>query len=285
VTSLVEILTRTEIWFRQRGIPSPRLEAELLLCTVLGVERIQLYLLHDRPMSEEELGRLRPMVARRGKREPLAWIMGEAGFHTLDLKVLSGVLVPRPDTEALVNAGLEWIPEGDEPVYVADVGCGTGAIGLALAAVRPSVRVYAIDRSEEALSNTRLNVAALALSDRVAVLAGDLLSPIPNHRPVDWVFSNPPYIPKGQIDGLQPEVSRWEPRGALDGGPDGLEVYRRLVPLAAQRARRGVLVEVGAGQAGLVLDMFRRAGLVNLTTWPDLAGVDRVVGGRKPSAD
>ncbi|MBW2253468.1 MAG: peptide chain release factor N(5)-glutamine methyltransferase [Deltaproteobacteria bacterium] len=279
--TLVEVLTRTETYFRDRGVSSPRLEAELLLCHVLGTERLQLYLMHDRPLSQPELEALRPLVRRRGGREPLAWILGHKEFHALDLVVEPGVLVPRPDTETLVEAALEWIGEEADPVYVADVGCGTGAVGLAVAKARPGVRLYATDIDDIALRVTKENVKRLELTSRVAVLKGDLLSPIPTHRPVDWVLSNPPYIATAAFDGLEPEVSRHEPRCALDGGADGLDIYRRLVPLAAERAREGVIVEVGHQQAGGVTDLFRRQSLSDVTTWNDLGGVPRVVGARR----
>jgi len=280
---LVDVLTRTERWLRDKGIPSPRYESELLLCKALRMERLQLYLAHDRPMTGEELGRLRPLVRRRGQREPLAWILEEQGFHAIDLTLRPGVLVPRPDTEVLVNALLEAIPESEPaPVYVADVGCGSGAIGLALAAARPQLRVYAIDIDPVAVQLTKDNVEKLGLGDRVGVLQGDLLRAVPPQRPIDWVVSNPPYIPSADISALEPEVSRHEPRRALDGGPDGLAAYRELIPMAAARARRGVLVEVGHDQAGKVADLFRRTGLVQISTHPDLAGIQRVVSGRVP---
>ena len=141
--------------------------------------------------------------------------------------------------------------------------------------------MFAIDRSPEALACTKANVAALGLEKRVAVLEGDLLAPIPIGRPVDWVVSNPPYIPAGEIPGLMPEVSKYEPTLALDGGADGLDVYRRLIPVAAKRARKGVLLEVGHDQATLVMDLLRRAGLGDLRAWTDLGGIQRVVGGRR----
>jgi len=284
VITLVEVLTRTEAYLRDHHIASPRLEAELLLCHVLGTERLQLYLMHDRPMSEAELGALRPLVRRRGDREPLAWILGHREFHALDLVVEPGVLVPRPDTETLVDAALEWIGEAADPVYVAAVGGGSGAVGLALAKARPGVRLYAIDIDDTAIRVTRENVDRLGLSARVAVLKGDLLSPIPARRPVDWVISNPPYIATGEFANLEPEVSRHEPRKALDGGVDGLDAYRRLLPLAAERAREGVMVEVGHQQAGRVADLFRRQSMSDITTWNDLAGVPRVVGARRTYA-
>jgi len=278
---LVDVLTKTEHYLRSRGIDAPRLEAELLLSAVLGLDRLRLYLQFDRPMRPEELDALRPLVARRGAREPFAWIVGSAGFHSIDLTVQPGVLVPRPDTETLVDATLAVLGDVD-PVYIADVGCGSGAVGLALAAVHPAARVYATDVSPIALATTRANVHTLNMKDRVAVLEGDLLTPIPAGRPIDWVVSNPPYIPTADIDALMPEVSRHEPRLALDGGADGLDVYRRLVPAARERAREGLLVEVGQHQAGRVMDLFRRAGFTALAAHKDLAGIDRVVSGRTP---
>jgi release factor glutamine methyltransferase len=277
---LLDVLTRTERYLRERGVPSPRYEAELLLAHALEMERLQLYLAHDRPMTQPELDAVRPLVRRRGSREPLAWILGQQGFHSVDLAVAPGVLVPRPDTEVLVDWLLEQVPADEPgPIYVADIGCGSGAIGLAVAAERPSVRVYAVDVDDAALQTTKRNVAALGLEQRVGVLRGDLLDAVPAQRPIDYVLSNPPYIPSADIDALQPEVSRYEPRRALDGGPDGLDIYRRLVPAAAARARRGVAVEVGHDQAPRVADLFRRAGLVGITTRPDLAGIARVVAG------
>lgn len=279
---LVDVLTRTEGYLRTRGIPKPRYEAEQLLAHALGIARLQIYLQHDRPLSDEELDRLRVLVARRGKREPLAWIVGSVGFHHIELCVGPGVLVPRPDTETLVEAVLERIPEeGDELVYVADVGSGSGAVGLAIAAARPQVRVFATDIGDEPLACTRTNVERLGLGQRVAVLRGPLLGPIPPQRPIDWVVSNPPYIPTTDLRACEPEVSQWEPKLALDGGADGLGVYRALIPEAARRARRGVLVEVGIRQAPQVASLMEEAGLGSITTYDDLAGIPRVVAGHR----
>jgi release factor glutamine methyltransferase len=280
--TLIDVLRRTEAWLRERGVESPRLDAELLLGHVLGLERIKLYLAHDRPMSEDELERLRPLVKRRGLREPLAYVLGSRGFHRIDLLVRPGVLIPRPDTETLVDAALEWIGTPAETVYVADVGTGTGAVALALASSLPELRVYATDLSPDAVALAKENAARLDLGGRVAVLRGSFLDPIPEQRPIDWVVSNPPYIRTRDIAELAPEVARFEPHLALDGGRDGLDAYHALIPAARRRARKGLLVEVGYDQAADVQQIMRSAGFVSVRTWKDLAGIERVVGGQQP---
>jgi release factor glutamine methyltransferase len=280
--SLLDVLKRTEAWLRERGVDSPRLDAERLIGHVLGIERLRLYLMFDRPMSDDELAALRPLMRRRGQREPLAYILGSRGFHDIDLIVRPGVLVPRPDTEALVDAALEWFGTSEEPLFVADVGSGSGAVGLAIAHALPSVRVYAIDVSPDALAVTRENVTALGLTDRVGVLRGSMLNPVPTSRAIDWVVSNPPYIASRIIPTLQVEVARYEPRLALDGGRDGLDAYHALIPAARARARKGLLVEVGHDQAVAVSELFSQAGFTDVRTWKDLGGIERVVGGRIP---
>lgn len=279
--SLVEVLTAADRKFRERGIPSPRLDAELLLGYVLKLSRLQLYLNHDRPLLESELEQLRTVVRRRSAREPLAWIIGEKGFYEHDFIVMPGVLCPRPDTETLVEAALEWI--GPEATFVADIGSGSGCIGLSLALARPELKLFAVDMSTEALACTKANVEKHGLAGRVGVLKGHLLSGIPASRQVDWVVSNPPYIPSADIQELAPEV-QLEPKLALDGGADGLNVYRELIPAAAKRARKGVLVEVGAGQAEAVAALMAQAGLQDISTVKDMGRIERVVRGRVVAA-
>ena len=277
--TLVEVLKRTETFLKGKGCERARLDAELIMGQVLGLERVQLYLNFDRPMTEAELVALREPVARRGAREPMAYILGEREFWSLTFKTGAGVLVPRPDTETLVEAALELVPSG-ERCFVADVGTGTGAIACAVASERPEARVYATDVSREALALAKENVAALGLGERVAVLGGELLSPIPAGRRVDVVLSNPPYIATAELDGLMPEVAKWEPRLALDGGVDGLDVYRALVPAAFSRAQVAVAVEIGHDQGSAVSELFRAAGAVDVEVRKDLGGNDRVVVGR-----
>ena len=249
--TLLDILKRTENFFEDKGIDTARLDAELLLSHVLKCDRMGLYLSFDKPLTETELQHIRPLVARRANREPIAYILGTKGFHAIDLIVESKTLCPRPDTEILVDAALNWITE-ERDIYVADLGCGTGAVGLAIAMAKPNVKVYATDLSSTAIHCTKANVDALGLGHRVGVLQGRWLDPIPLERPIDIVVSNPPYIPSADIETLQPEVRVHEPRLALDGGPDGLMHYREFIPTAANRARIGVLVEVGKG---LAMDM------------------------------
>ncbi len=280
MTTVVDVLKKTETFFRTRGIPSPRLDAELIVGHHLGLERVALYLQFDRPLSEAELRPMRADVQRRADREPVAWILGTKGFWSLDLESHKDVLVPRPDSETLVTAALELVPEAG-PCFIADIGCGTGAIGLAILSERPDAKLFATDMSDAALRCTKANVQALELNDRVAVLKGSLLDPIPETRPIDIVVSNPPYIPTDDIDGLSPEIAKHEPRLALDGGTDGLDIYRALIPQAAARARTAVLVEHGDGQHEAVAAMMHSAGLREISEHKDLTGTVRVMAGLK----
>ncbi|MBT3220793.1 MAG: peptide chain release factor N(5)-glutamine methyltransferase [Proteobacteria bacterium] len=281
---LVEVLTRTEEYLRQKGIGSARLEAELLLGHVLAMDRLNLYLAHDRPLTEDELTQLRPLLKQRGQRQPLSWVLKTRGFHQIDLQMAQGVFDPRPDTETLVEAALQLLDPHTDVIYVVDVGCGSGCVGLAIAAAHNGVRLYAVDLDPTAVATTRANVQKLGLEQRVAVLTGHLLTPIPTHRSIDWVVSNPPYIPTDDISKLEPEVATWEPKAALDGGPDGLDVYRELIPLAAKRVRRGILLEVGFDQADAVTSLLEQAGFGHFKTFNDLAGIRRVVTARTSDA-
>jgi release factor glutamine methyltransferase len=284
--TLVEVLQRTTTFFEQKGIPSARLDAQLILGKVLGLDRVKLYLNFDRPMADPELETLRPLVRRRGEREPMAWVLGTKEFYGRDFDVGPGVLVPRPDTETLIEKLLAAFgsAEGSDPapLYVADVGSGSGCIGITLALEDARVRVYAIDASPEALEYTRKNIEKHALKERVAALSGRDLA-VPAARRIDWVVSNPPYIPSAAIAGLQPEVALREPKFALDGGADGLDMYRRLIPVAAQRAQVGIAFEVGEGQAEAVRDLLTAAGFP-AQIHNDLSGIGRVVIGARGSS-
>ncbi len=286
--TLVDVLQRTTTFFEGRGIPTARLDAQLILGKVLALDRVKLYLNFDRPMSEPELESIRGLVRRRGERAPLAWVLGEKEFYGRDFLGGPGVLVPRPDTETLVEVLLRELATGTgepadprPPTYIADVGSGSGCIGITLALEDPNTRVYAIDASPEALEYTRRNIEKHALKERVAALGGRDLA-VPAARKIDWVVSNPPYIPAAEIPALAPEVSKHEPRLALDGGADGLDMYRRLIPIAARRAQVGIAFEVGAGQGAEVAELLATAGFP-AAVHNDLGGVGRVVLGRRPA--
>jgi len=281
--SLKDVLQRSSKFLADHGVSSSKYEAELLMSHALSMSRMDLYLNFDKPLYESELKALRPLLKRRGNREPMAWILGEWGFYDDDFIVTPGVLCPRPDTEALVEAALELIPESpetDQPWVIADIGCGTGCIGLSIAKKRPHVRVFAVDISPEAIACTKANVEKLGLEDRVAVLQGRFFDPIPTDRHIDVVVSNPPYIPSADILDLEPEVSIHEPRIALDGGSTGLDVYSVLIPMAVQRARVGVAVEVGIHQSESVQAIMKQAEMHSITIYKDLGGIERVVRGK-----
>jgi release factor glutamine methyltransferase len=249
------------------GCESPRLDAELLLAHVLGVDRAALITDPERGLEPDEARAFMDLAARRREREPVAYLLGSKGFRTIDLAVDARVLVPRPETEHVVEAALE-LPAG---ARVADVGTGSGAIALALKTERPDLEIVATELSPDALAVARANAARLGLD--VELLEGDLLDPVAG--PLDAVVSNPPYVAAGDV--LPRDVGH-EPREALFGGEDGLDVIRRLVVTA-----RGVpflAMEVGAGQAHAVAELVGAEGWPDVSTVRDLAGIERVVVGR-----
>lgn len=276
--TVLRLLRWTADYFAARGIDAPRLDAELLLAETLGLDRVGLYLNFERPLQAAELAAYREQVRRRAAREPLAYILGRSEFWSRPLKVTPAVLIPRPETELLVELALPRLADGSR---VLDVGTGSGALAIALAFERPDLRVTALDLSAAALAVAEENAAANGVAGRVACLAGDL------HRlpagPWELVVANPPYIPGAELATLMPDVRDYEPHLALDGGADGLDAYRALAGQAGAVLAPGgwLLVEVGAGQAPAVRGLFAAAGLQELLVAPDLAGIERVVGGCK----
>jgi release factor glutamine methyltransferase len=264
-TSVRDALDSAVIALEAAGCDTPRLDAELLLAAVLGIGRAELIVWPDRGLEPDEARAFMDLAARRRGREPVAYILGTKGFRTIELAVDPRVLVPRPETEFVVEAAL-GLPAG---ARVVDVGTGSGAIALALKAERPDLQVVATDSSAAALDVARANAERLGLE--VELLHGDMLEPVAG--PVDAIVSNPPYV--GASDRLPRDVLH-EPREALYAGPDGLEVIRRLVAAAA-----GVpflALEVGAGQAAAVAELM--GGWSSVETVRDLAGHERVVVGR-----
>ena len=275
--ALAEVLRRSTQYLEDRGSPTARLDAELLLAHGLGVSRIELYTGHDRPMTEAELDVCRELVRRRGDREPVAYIVGTRGFRHLDLKVDSCVLVPRPETELVVDRCLELLRDVPEPA-VLDVGTGSGAIALAIASELPAGRVTATDVSPAALDVAWANAVALGLA--VEMRQGDLLDGLGDRR-FDLIASNPPYVSEQEIEGLEPEVAVHEPRLATVAG-DGLDAYRRLLPDAREHLVEGgwLVLECGAGQAGWLASELDRLGYGAADVACDLAGIERVVSAR-----
>ena len=278
--TLAEVLRLSAEHLERHGSPTARLDAELLLGHALGLSRIELYTAFDRPLTEAELAACRELIGRRARREPVAYILGRWGFRGLDIEVNERVLVPRPETELLVETCLRLLA-GVEAPRIVDVGTGSGAIALALAAELPRATVTGCDISAGALevaarNGDRLGIAAEWVeSDLLAGLAG---------RRFDLVVSNPPYVSAGEIEGLEPEVRDWEPRGATVAGPDGTEVIARLLTEAAGHLVRGgaAAVEVGAGQADPVVALFAASGYRDVGRDRDHAGVERILWGRVP---
>ena len=256
----------------------PGLEPEVMLTDVLGVPRHRLYAYQDDAIPEEAVSALERVVARRLRREPLAYILGHREFYGVDLTVGPGVMVPRPETEMLVErALLVCLERMDRPgLVVADVGTGSGGIAVNLAMHLPGVALNATDISAEALEVAKANVDKFNLGGRITLLEGDMLEPLPGR--VDVIVANLPYIPSGRLDELQPELA-WEPRGALDGGDDGMALLRRLMGQAAGKlAADGVmLLEIDEGQGEPLRRLASRLfpGAVTLVE-EDLAGLERL---------
>ena len=276
--TVLKVLKWTTGYLAERGIEGGRLDAELLLADLLQLDRVGLYLNFDRPLDPGELARFRERVGRRARREPLQYILGRAEFWSLPFRVGPAVLVPRPDTEVLVEEALDRAPVTPQ---ILDVGTGSGAIAVALAHELPAARVTALDISATALAVAQQNAADNGVAERIRFVEGDLHALAP--EAFDLVVANPPYIAEGELAGLMPEVRDFEPRLALAGGADGLDAYRALARQAPRllTAAGWLLVEVGAGQAEAVRALLAAAGLTNLFCRDDYAGVPRVVGGQR----
>jgi len=260
----------------EAGVPSPRVDSEHLVAHVLGLTRSGLYS-SNRLLSEDEAARLDKLVVRRRAREPLAYVLGEWGFRRLMLNVDARALVPRPETEVVVERCLAHLEGVAEP-RILDVGTGSGAIALSLADEVPHARVVAVDLSEDALALARENLARADVDGRVELRRGDLLTGIVG--PFDLVVSNPPYVPAAEYDSLQPEIRLYEPYGAVVGD----RVWEQIA-----REARGVLapggwlvLECGDGQAAEVSTGLTALGYEDVVATPDLAGRDRVVEARRP---
>ena len=254
------------------GVESPRLDAGLLLAEATGWDRARLAAEPEAGVPAAAARRFGEMVRRRLRREPVAYILGRKGFRHIELAVDRRVLVPRPETELLVELALELRPR-----RVLDMGTGSGAVALAIADELPGCELLATDTSDAALEVARANAARLGLSERVEFEATML--PLEPPR-LDLVVANLPYVAEADWGELEPEVTKWEPREALLAGPDGLDVIRAAVAVAATVAP-SLALEVGAGQAPAVSELLFAAGFATVETRPDLAGIPRLVWGRQ----
>jgi release factor glutamine methyltransferase len=274
------LLSATTGFLADKGSATPRLDAELLLARVLALTKVHLYVNFERSVEPAELDQYRELVRRRARYEPVAYILGEKEFYGLKLKTTPAALIPRPETELLVDEALGLVKKywPDEAIQAADIGCGGGAIALALAANLPEAEISAVDISPEALDLARANALKLGLAQRLTFFEGDLVTPLAGRR-FHLVCANLPYIPETEMAGLMPDVGGHEPHLALNGGPEGLTVIDRLLPDAAGLLAAGgrLLLEIWPDSLVALTDSAGRGNLAIEGVLRDLAGPKRVV--------
>ncbi len=275
-----ELLATTTAFLAAKGSSSARLDAELLLSQVLELPKVQLYVNFERELKTEELGQYRELVRRRSQHEPVAYILGRKEFYGLALKIGPAALIPRPETEHLVDEALRLSRElwPGEKILAADIGCGSGAIALALARNLPGAEISAVDISAEALALAQENAEVLGLNPQVTFHQGDLLSPLAG-RSYHLICANLPYIPTGEMAGLMPDVGLHEPHLALDGGPKGVSLIERLVNEASTSLKPNgrILLEIWPDSVPDIQELARSSNLVMDEPIRDLAGLNRIV--------
>jgi release factor glutamine methyltransferase len=259
--TVLEVIQRSTEFLNRKGVDSARLQTELLLSHVLKTPRMQLYLNFERTLRSEEEEAVRELIKRRGQREPLQQIVGATSFCGLEMKLNRHVLIPRPETELLAEEGWKFLQEVSKinvPPTALDFGTGSGCIAIALAAHCPSASIIALEKSTEALQLACENAASNNVAERVQFLSGDSFALLPPATRFHLIISNPPYIASPEIAALQPEVRDFEPRQALDGGPDGLDYYRKLAQETASRLTPDgkLMLEFGDGQAEPIREIF-----------------------------
>ena len=281
--TILNLVQWTAGYFQSNGIDSPRSTAEILLAYALEITRIDLYLRYDQPMTPSELRRYKEFIRRRIRREPVAYIVGRKEFWSMPMQVNRHVLIPRPETECLVEQALAEISDQplELPLSILELGTGTGAIILALASEHPGHRYLALDHSVEAINVSRKNAAQQKLDSTVRFICADWFSSlVPRRARFDLIVSNPPYIRSADLDGLQPEVARYEPREALDGGPEGVDCLKQIIDTAPNYLKPGgvLILEIGYDQAQRVLQIAgNRKAYGGFQVKKDFSGMDRVV--------
>jgi release factor glutamine methyltransferase len=279
-----DLIQVTSDYLDGKGVESARLNAERLLADVLGLARIELYMQHDRPVLGNDLDMYRDLVRRRAGGEPLQTILGQTEFYSHLFKVEPGVFIPRPETERLVEEAAHVLGGGDRqllaPVAV-EIGCGTGIVGISLAKELPRLTVHATDINPRAVELARHNAHVLGVEARLEIHQGSRFDPLPAHLQgeVDLLVSNPPYVRRGDIEGLSEEVKGHDPHTALDGGVDGLDFYHALAAAMGRWVRPGgqIAVEIGDDQGADVSEIFAAAGARELRVIKDYNDRDRVV--------
>lgn len=276
---ILDVINKTTPFFEKQGVESPRLTIELLLAHLLKKKRLELYLEFERELEEGMLEKLREMVRRRAAGEPIQYITGTAFFCGLEFAVDRRVLIPRPETELLVETTLARLTTHHSPLTIIDVGTGSGCIAVALAKKLPAAEITAVDASAEALEIATANAKRHGVEKNIRFILGDLLNALPDSLRVDAIVSNPPYIANGELAKLPKEVRDFEPRQALAAGEDGLDVYRRLVADAKRflSAAGVVALELGAGQRAVVEQLFIERGFKVAEVVKDLQGHERVI--------
>ncbi len=275
-----EVIQRSTEFLQRHGVDSPRLQAELLLAHLLKLPRLQLYLNHDRVLTEPEVTALRSLVQRRAKREPLQHLVGTTSFYGLEIAVGTAALIPRPETETLAELAIAALAKLALPApVVLDFGTGTGCLAIALASLSKTSRVHALDISETALALAQKNVERHRLAERITLHLGNGFAALPPDARFDLIVSNPPYIPTAEIATLQPEVRDFDPHSALDGGAVGLGFYHLLAREAPAwlQAQGGLFAEFGDGQETALEALFREADWREVAIHRDLTGRPRVL--------
>lgn len=272
---------------RQAGIENGRLDAEVLLRHVLEMEKERLYANTEALMSAGQEAKFRELVLRRARRAPVAYITGHKEFWSLDFVVSPGVLIPRPETELVVEIALQYAGKlaGRSSVKVLDLGTGSGVISVCLAKEKPAAEIVAVDISPVALDVARANARRHGVAGRIRFLSGDLFAPVkPLRETFNVIVSNPPYIRTGDLSALAPEIRQWEPMIALDGGADGIEAYRRIIGEGHEYLAPGgaIVLEIGSDLARAVAELFARSGCYGpASVYQDYAGKDRVIAAMK----